>query len=123
MQLNLVKGLSEKRIADLKKLNINTLEDLSKHFPKSYLDLTKIEKVLNKLCLRLNKELPHLKGEVELLGINSIEPSSLRYRMTVLTEPTEQYGVQRIMRKEIKLELDKNGIKLPYNQVVMHNRK
>lgn len=86
-------------------------------------DLVKIEKILNKLCIRLNKELPHLKGEVQLLGINSIEPSSLRYRMTVLTEPTEQYGVQRIMRKEIKLELDKNGIKLPYNQVVMHNRK
>lgn len=47
MQLNLVKGLSEKRITDLKKLNIHTLEDLSKHFPKSYLDLTKIEKVTN----------------------------------------------------------------------------
>ena len=86
-------------------------------------DLSKIEKILNKLCDKLTKELPHLKGNVELLGINSIEPSSLRYRMTVLTEPTEQFGVQRIMRKEIKLELDKNGIKIPYSQVVMHNRK
>ena len=86
-------------------------------------DLTKIEKVLNKLCTRFNKELPHLKGEVQMLGINSIEPSALRYRLTVLTEPTEQFGVQRIMRKEIKLEFDKNGIKLPYNQVTMHNKK
>lgn len=86
-------------------------------------DLVKVEKVLNGLCEKLTKELPHLKGEVELLGINSLEPSSLRYRMTVLTEPTEQYGVQRLMRKEIKLELDKNKIEIPYNQVVMHNRK
>lgn len=86
-------------------------------------DLTKVEKVLKDLCEKLTKELPHLKGEVQLLGINSLEPSALRYRMTVLTEPTEQFGVQRLMRKEIKVVLDKNKIEIPYNQVVMHNRK
>lgn len=86
-------------------------------------DLAKVEKVLTKLCERLTEELPKLKGEVTLLGINSLEASSVRYRLTVLTEPTEQYGVQRLMRKEIKMELDKNGIEIPYNQVVMHNKK
>ncbi len=49
MELELCKGLSEKRIADLKKLNINSLEDLIKHYPKSYLDLTKINSVTNAL--------------------------------------------------------------------------
>lgn len=86
-------------------------------------DLDKVEKVLNKLCDRLTEELPKLKGEVTLLGINSLEASSVRYRMTVLTEPMEHFGVQRLMRKEIKLELAKNGIEIPYNQVVMHNKK
>ena len=86
-------------------------------------DLSKVESLLTKLCERLTNELPHLKGEVTLLGINSLEASSVRYRLTVLTEPTENYGVQRLMRKEIKLELDKNGIEIPYNQVVMHNKK
>ncbi len=86
-------------------------------------DLEKVEKVLNKLCEKLQKELPHLKGDVKLLGINSLEASSVRYRMTVPTEPTEHFGVQRLMRKEIKIELDKNGIEIPYSQVVMHNRK
>ena len=86
-------------------------------------DINKVEKALNTLCERLTNELPHLKGEVKVLGINSLEPSSLRYRLTVPTEAGEQYGVQRIMRKEIKLELDKKGIEIPYNQVVMHNRK
>lgn len=86
-------------------------------------DLEKVEKVLTKLCERLTKELPHLKGEVTLLGINSLEASAIRYRMTVLTEPTEHFGVQRIMRKEIRNELDKNDIKMPYNQVIMQNRK
>lgn len=86
-------------------------------------NLEKVEKVLNELCTRLTKELPHLKGEVTLLGINSLEASAIRYRMTVLTEPTEHFGVQRIMRKEIRKELDKHNIKMPYNQVIMQNRK
>lgn len=85
-------------------------------------NLEKVEKVLNELCTRLTKELPHLKGEVTLLGINSLEASAIRYRMTVLTEPTEHFGVQRIMRKEIRKELDKHNIKMPYNQVIMHNK-
>lgn len=85
-------------------------------------NLEKVEKVLNELCTRLTKELPYLKGEVTLLGINSLEASAIRYRMTVLTEPTEHFGVQRIMRKEIRKELDKHNIKMPYNQVVMHNK-
>ncbi len=45
MQLNLCKGLSDKRIADLNKLNITSLEGLIKHYPKSYLDLTKVSSV------------------------------------------------------------------------------
>ena len=84
-------------------------------------DIEKVEKVLNNLCERLSNELPHLKGKVELLGINSLEPSSIRYRMTVVTESMKHYVVQRQMRKEVKLELDKHKIVIPYNQVVIHN--
>jgi len=84
-------------------------------------DIEKVEKVLTNLCERLSNELPHLKGKVELLGINSLEPSSIRYRMTVVTESMKHYVVQRQMRKEIKLELDKHKIVIPYNQVVIHN--
>lgn len=86
-------------------------------------DLEKVEKVLNKLCGRLSKELPKLKGDVTLLGINSLEQSAVRYRMTVPTEPMEHFEIQRMMRKEIRVELDKHGIKIPYNQVVMHSKK
>ena len=49
MDLALCKGLSDKRIAELKKLNINTLEQLIKHYPRTYLDLTKVNSVRNAL--------------------------------------------------------------------------
>lgn len=84
-------------------------------------NIEKVEKVLTNLCERLSNELPYLKGEVELLGINSLESSSIRFRMTVLTESMKQVVVQRQMLREVKLELDRNKIEIPYNQVVVHN--
>jgi small-conductance mechanosensitive channel len=41
--------------------------------------------------------------------------------MTALTESMKHYTVQRQMLREVKLELDKNKIEIPYNQVVVHN--
>lgn len=40
MQLRELRGISEKREKDLNKLNIFTAEDLVRHFPRAYLDLT-----------------------------------------------------------------------------------
>ncbi len=45
MSLSSIKYLSEKRIADLKKLGIFSLEDLANNFPRNYLDLTKITEI------------------------------------------------------------------------------
>ncbi|MBO7214839.1 MAG: ATP-dependent DNA helicase RecG [Clostridia bacterium] len=42
MKLKDVKYVSDKRIQDLKKLSINTAEDLINHFPRNYLDLTSV---------------------------------------------------------------------------------
>lgn len=84
-------------------------------------NIEKVEEVLNNLALKLTHELPYLRGDVELLGINSLESSSVRFRMTVVTEAMKQYEVQRKMLREIKLELDKKNIVIPYSQVVVHN--
>ncbi len=42
MELKYVKGLSDKRIADLNKLGITSAEKLIRHFPRNYLDLTSV---------------------------------------------------------------------------------
>lgn len=42
MQLKYIKGLSDNRIEDLAKLNIDCAERLIRHFPRNYLDLTRI---------------------------------------------------------------------------------
>lgn len=42
MELSRIYGVSDKRLADLGKMSINSCEDLIKHFPRNYLDLSKI---------------------------------------------------------------------------------
>lgn len=80
-----------------------------------------VEKLLLKAIQKIQKEVPHLKGEVKLLGINALEDSAVIYRIAVETISMEHYGVERAMRKIIKQELDKNNIKIPYPQVEVHH--
>ena len=86
-------------------------------------DLNKVEKVLNDLCESLNSSINSLKGKVELLGIEKLDDSSIIFRITAEVEAGTQYSVQRKIRKEVKLQLDKNNIEIPYNQLVVHNER
>lgn len=83
----------------------------------------KVEKVLKELAAELTETLPNLKGEVELLGIQDLTSSSVKYRITAKTKSTENFKVERLMRKEIKERLDKEKIKIPYPQIEVHNGK
>lgn len=86
-------------------------------------DIEKVEKVLNDLAIELTKTLPKLKGKVEVLGIESLADSSVVFKVIAPTVSMEHFAIQREMRKQIKLALDKNNIKIPYPQVEVHNGK
>jgi len=90
----------------------------------SYEDnLEKVEKTLNELAERLSKEIPNLKGSIEVLGIENLDSSAVVYRMTAKTKSLQQFTVQRQIRKEVKLALDQAKIKIPYTQIEVHNGK
>lgn len=84
-------------------------------------DIEQVENILNKLCKKIQKEIPESKGEITVLGIEQLAESSIVFRITVEVEAGSQYAVQRQIRKAIKLEFDKNNIEIPYNQLVIHN--
>jgi len=86
-------------------------------------DLEKVEKVLNNIAEELTKNLPKLKGEVKVLGINELEGSSIVYRITATVSSMEQYNAERIIRKKIKETFDKEKIKIPFPQLEVHNGK
>ncbi len=86
-------------------------------------NLDKVEKILNDLAEELSLKLPNLKGKIEVLGLERLNESSIDYRMTVKTSSMDHFNVQRLMRKAIKQRLDKEKIKIPYQQIEVHNGK
>ena len=86
-------------------------------------DLEKVEKVLNVITERINKEVKDISGEVNVLGIEKLADSSINYRIMGEVKPTTQYAVKREMRKIIKEEFDKANISIPYNKLEVINGK
>ena len=86
-------------------------------------NIDKVEQVLNELCRNLKNDLKNLKGNIELLGIEKLGDSAMTFRITAEVEAGTQFGTQRQIRKAVKLELDKNNIEIPYNQLVVHNER
>ena len=86
-------------------------------------DLQKVEKVLSSVCVEEQEKIPMLKGKIELLGVQSLGENGIVYRIVAPCKAMEQYGVERLLRKAIKLALDKNHIIIPYLQVVIHNER
>lgn len=84
-------------------------------------DLEKVEKVLNSLAKRLSSELPNLQGPIIVDGIDELGDSGITFRISVETKPLKQIEIERLLRKEIKMELDRNKITIPYPQMVVHN--
>lgn len=118
-----VKIISNRTITEVINYNLaNSLAIVDVPIPYEE-DYEKAEEVLKKLCDHLTNTLEKIKGNVTLLGINEYGNQGLIYRITVDTIPTEHYGVQREIRKQVKKVLDENNIKMGYPQVVVHNGK
>ena len=83
----------------------------------------KIEKTFNKLFEKLNGKLEFATKNIELWGVNELSDSGIIYRVVVETKPMKHITTERILRKEIKKEFDKAGIKIPYTQIEVHNGK
>lgn len=86
-------------------------------------NIDKVENVLNNLCEELKKSIKTLKGDITLLGIENLGDSAITFRLTAEVEAGTQFTVQRQIRKAVKLELDKNKIEIPYNQLVVHSER
>ena len=86
-------------------------------------DLEKVEKVLEELSATLKKKYPKIKKNIQILGIDDLESSGVVYKVGLQTSTANYFNTQRILRKEIKLAFDKAKIKIPYQQVEVHNGK
>lgn len=84
-------------------------------------DIDKVQDILTKLCKKLSGEIENLEGEIQVLGVENLDSSSVVFRISVLAKPLAHFAIKRQILKQIKLEFDKNKIKIPYPQVEVHN--
>ena len=82
-----------------------------------------IDQVFEGLFKRLNGNIPGATKDLELWGVNDLGDSAVVYRVVVETEPMKHLAVERFLKKEIKKEFDSHNIKIPYQQIEVHNGK
>lgn len=82
-------------------------------------DIEKVKEVLDNLCDTFKNK--YKLKSISCLGIQELANSSIRYRITAACDYSEQFALDRQLKKEIVLEFNKNNITIPYNQVVVHN--
>ena len=89
--------------------------------PVSYeVEIEKVEKIISDTIASMVKKDKDLL-DAEVLGVQDFDSSSINIRIGIKTKPLKQYDLRRKVLKNIKMELDKNNISIPYNQVVIHN--
>ena len=85
--------------------------------------IDKVEKILMVCAATLREKIPSLVGNIELLGVQDLSDSAVVFRLVGKCKPAKHFEVERQLKKEFKNCLDKNGIKIPYPQVEVHNEK
>lgn len=82
-------------------------------------DIDKVKKVLDELCIKLKQD--YKLKDLTCLGIQDLADSSINFRLVAITKYSDQFDLDRILKREIVKAFAKNNITIPYNQVVVHN--
>lgn len=102
----------------------NTLAEVD--IPVTYdADSDHVEKVLEKICTELKEksELEEIVGDVTYYGPIQIDNSAIIWRVNAECAPYKHFKPQRMIRRLALKEFKKAGIKIPYNQLEVHNGK
>ena len=84
---------------------------------------------VNRVIELLEDSLSSLKGRYEQIlegpnvvaGILGLNENGISIRITVKTESEKHYEVERGIKQAVKELFEKEGIEIPYNQLVIHN--
>ena len=113
---------------------ISTASNLTKHFSKLNLkigigydaDLDKTKEVVNRVGQDLAQD-PEWKDKIktapEFSRVDDLGDSAVVIKIDGEVEPLEKWAVNGELRKRIKIAFDKEGIEIPFPQIVTHQAK
>jgi small conductance mechanosensitive channel len=89
-------------------------------------DLEKVIAIINKIGKDISQD-PQWKNSVisapKFIKIDDFGDSAIIIKILGDTKPLKQWDITAEMRKRIKIAFDKEDIKIPFPQVVVHNKK
>ena len=129
----LVLGLKSTKIQDIKtgniisiaNRNIEEIEVLSNliyiNIPMPYeLPVQSAEKVIEKIIFKIKNNTN--VNDCNYKGVNELADSSIKYLIEVTYNQPYKLQVRRDALRTILLEMDKNGISVPYTQIDIHEK-
>ncbi len=91
------------------------------NIPTAYEEKTaKVEKVLNEIVEKI-KEYKYVLNDCSYLGISELGASEVVYTLKIECSQEHQWEVKRQILKLVKDTYEKEKIKIPYNQIEVHN--
>lgn len=108
--------------------NISEIENLSQKnstllitIPTAYEEKDeKVQKVLESVCAEVDSwEMS--TDKTEILGIDALSSSSVDYLIKAYCNSIDRFTFKRKILALVKSEFDKNNVKIPYQQVEVHN--
>lgn len=108
--------------------NIDTIINTSQKTTNLYIEIDtayeekidKVEKVLTKVVEEAIADKLIFKDSC-YLGVNELGSHATKYLLNVHCDQDNRYAVKRDILKRVKEAYEKNNIKIPYNQIEVHN--
>lgn len=114
------KIISNRNITELINYNLSTNIVLVNVMISYEADLLKAKEVIQKVCAIVGEE---TTSEIECLGVDELADSGVILKVAISSKFNDKYAIARKFKERIKLTFDKEGIEIPYPQVVIHNGK
>ena len=85
-------------------------------------DLHKLEEIVEREKPVIKKNIPYMIGELMYLGVEEFADSAVILKFQVACKNQDYLKAKRALNREIKLMFDRNGINVPFPQIVLNTR-
>jgi len=108
-------------IVNLSKMSQQVMISISAAYEEP---IEKVEKVISKKLIPAINKIENVKTDsAKYLGVNGLEDSCVKYLILFKCQRDTQWQAKRDALRQIKLIFDANNIKIPYQQLEVHNGK
>jgi small conductance mechanosensitive channel len=114
--LHIIPNGSIDKVTNHNRGNMRAMVDVSVAYEE---DPDRVRSVLDTVANTMAADTPTIVDGPRVLGIADLSDSAVVFRIWARTLPMEQWGVERELRRRIKLAFDREGIEIPYPRRVI----